>query len=329
MYNIFWIISWKAASKMFRIISRRRYRALLSELNDLRRKIRGYETQNQQLLSSNEELLAKVAELEGYREKYEDLSREYEEKLRQFEEEVNREVEERVRELGIDKRKYEQMLADRQELIELYIEKLYSLARKFALENKRIRKNRGLFLILVDERNMDRENFSDFHEGQVEYLDQNLYKGIDNLPHIFSPKIEDVFNFMGERVEIVDESGEVTGHEERDGAVLINLKGIAFKTRVMVEGVRTHKVYNKVEKLLKGNAKHAAAIYASSLDEVMVSIVVSEETSEVTMFRDGKFMRSYDPYADKETLREEILQLLRNDMNGGNNEPPPGEDGST
>ncbi|HID54978.1 TPA: hypothetical protein EYP37_00495, partial [Candidatus Poribacteria bacterium] len=70
---------------MFRIISRRRYRALLSELNELRRKVKGYETQNQQLLSSNEELLAKVAELEGYREKYEDLSREYEERLRQFE----------------------------------------------------------------------------------------------------------------------------------------------------------------------------------------------------------------------------------------------------
>jgi hypothetical protein len=299
---------------MFRIIGRKRYRALLSELNDLRRRVRQYESERQELLSSNEELLGRVAELEGYREKYENLSREYEEKLRQFEEEINREVEQRARELGIDKLKYEQMLADRQELIELYIEKLYSLARRFSLENKRIRKNRGLFLLLVDERNMDEGNFSDFHEGQVEYLDQNLYKGVDNLPHIFSPKIEDVLNFMGEKIEIVDESGEITGHEERDGAVLINLKGIAFKTRVMVEGVRTHKVYNKVEKLLKGNAKHAAAIYASSLDEVMVSIVVSEETSEVTMFRDGKFMKSYDPYADKETLRDEILHLLQNDV---------------
>lgn len=297
---------------MFKIISRKRFREMVSELGELRRKARQYETDNQELLSTNESLLNKVAQLEGYREKYENLSREYEAKLRQFEEEVEAEVQERARELGIDIVKYGQMLADRQELIELYIEKLYSLAQKFANENKRLRKNRGLFLILVDVRNMREDSFSDFHDSQVEYIDQDMYKGIDNLPHLFSPKIEEIFNFMGEKVEIVDETGEITGHEERDGAVLLNLKGLVFKTRAMVEGVRTHKVYNKVEKLLKGNAKHAAAIYASSLDETMVSIIVSEETSEVTMFRDGKFIKSYDPYTEKETKREEIIDLLQN-----------------
>lgn len=299
---------------MFRIISRKRYKQLLSELNELRRKVRQYEAERERLLKENDELTAKVEELEGYKEKYESLSREYQEQMERFEEEVEKEVNRRIREIGIDKEHYERMLAYREELIELYTEKLYSLAKQFALESKRMRKNRGLFLLLVDERIMDERNFSDFHEGQVEYLDQDIFKGIDNLPHIFSPKILDVLNFMGEKVEILDENGEVTGYEERDGAVLINLKGIAFRTRVMVEGVRTHKVYNKVEKLLKGNAKHAAAIYASSLDEVMASIVVSEETSEVTIFKDGKFIKSFDPYTGKETLREEVIHLLQESL---------------
>jgi len=76
---------------------------------------------------------------------------------------------------------------------------------------------------------------------------------------------------------------------------------------MMVEGVRTHKVYDKVESLLEGNAKHNAAIYASSLDEVMATIVISEETSKVTLFKDGKFVKSYDPYADVEKTRAEIM----------------------
>ena len=101
-----------------------------------------------------------------------------------------------------------------------------------------------------------------------------------------------------------DENGEITGYEERDGALLIDLRGISVRSRIMVEGVRTYRVYSRVEALTKGSAKHNAAIYASSLNEVMVAIVVSEENSEVTMFRDGRFVKSYSPYGDAETLRE-------------------------
>ena len=79
----------------------------------------------------------------------------------------------------------------------------------------------------------------------------------------------------------------------------------------MVEGVRTHRVFDKVERLHKGSARHNAAIYASSLDEVMVSIVISEETSEVTLFRDGRFIESYDPYTDQETSREEKVVPMK------------------
>jgi hypothetical protein len=75
----------------------------------------------------------------------------------------------------------------------------------------------------------------------------------------------------------------------------------------MVEGVRTHRVYEKVEALQKGSAKHNAGIFASSLDEVLAAIVVSEENSEVVLFRDGRFVKSYDPFTDTETLRHQQL----------------------
>jgi hypothetical protein len=110
---------------------------------------------------------------------------------------------------------------------------------------------------------------------------------------------------MGERTILRDETGKVTGHEERDGALLIDLQGITFRTCMMVEGVRTYRVYDKVEQLVKGSARHNAAIYASSLEEVMAAIVVSEETSEVTLFIDGHFAKSFDPITDTEITRDE------------------------
>jgi hypothetical protein len=83
---------------------------------------------------------------------------------------------------------------------------------------------------------------------------------------------------------------------------------------MMVEGVRTYRVYDKVEQLHKGSAKHNAAIYASSLDEVMAAITISEETSEVTVFRDGRYIKSYDPYTDTETpQKEKIVPMKRGD----------------
>jgi len=76
---------------------------------------------------------------------------------------------------------------------------------------------------------------------------------------------------------------------------------------MMVEGVRTHRVYEKVEPLKEGNAKHNAAIYASSLDEVMAVVVVSEETSKVTLFKDGKFIKSFDPITETEETRADTF----------------------
>ena len=258
----------------------------------------------EQYKNETTELRAKLDALESKTQNYDFLQVEHEKLREDIDARVAEEIELAITELGFSRTQIEKLLSDRRDLIEFYTEKLYSLAKHFAQASKEMRKNRGLFLLLIDWRNIDHDNFSEFHDGQIEHLMQDHYQGIDEVPHVFSPKISEVFNYMGEKVFLKNESGEITGYEERDGALLIDLRGITLRSRIMVEGVRTHRVYSEVEALKKGSAKHNAAIYASSLDEVMVAIVVSEETSEVCIFRDGRFIKSYNPYTDTEKLRE-------------------------
>lgn len=300
----------------FKILSKKNYKKLIDERAEATQKCNEL---NEELVKLEDQHNSLKEHIEKYKEDYEQLKEKHDKLEKQYSElkeqsdlEFTLELDKKIKELGIDKNRLESLWSDRTELIELYIDRLYSLAKHFARKNKKMKENRGLFIILVDSRNMVDTNFSEFHEGQEEHLMDTKYKGIDNVPQLFSDEtIHDVFNYMGEKIAIKDEQGEITGHEERDGAVLINLKGIAFRSRLMVEGVRTHKVYNKVERLKKGSAKHNAAIYASSLDEAMVSIAISEETSEVTMFRDGKFVKSYDPYTNTETLRDEKVVPMK------------------
>jgi len=297
---------------MFRFLSQKKYRELLNERDEYLQRCDELNDQVASLEDRQNSLKKQIDELKGYKEEYEQLKAKYNELNEQYSElkdqsklEFILEVDQKIKELGIDKNRLEALWADRTGLIELYIDKLYSLAKHFARESKEMKKNRGIFVLLVDSRNMVDTNFSEFHEGQKEHLMNSKYKGIDNIPQLFSEEIHDVFNYMGEKIPIQNEQGEITGYEDRDGSMLIDLKGLAFRSRLMVEGVRTHKVYNKVEGLTKGSTKHNAAIYASSLDEVMVAVIISEETGEVTMFRNGKFIKSYDPYTDTEALRKE------------------------
>jgi len=302
----------------FKILRRRDYEQLLDEQNELREQRRHYqqlesqykilEKQKGNLENKYQKQTTEIAgQLEAVEQKaadYELLQAEYQKLKEGVQERIAEEIEEGVKELGFSRIQIEKLWEDRAELVELYRDRLYSLAKQFSQASRDMRKNRGLFLLLVDNRNLVNENFSEFHDGQTEHLIQSQYQGIDDLPQIFSPKINDVFSYMGEKVMLKDENGEITGYEERDGALLIDLRGISVRSRIMVEGVRTYRVYSRVEALTKGSAKHNAAIYASSLNEVMVAIVVSEENSEVTMFRDGRFVKSYSPYGDAETLRE-------------------------
>ena len=295
----------------FKILGRAQHQHLLNQQRSLRRQIQELEEKLNALTTEKDDLEARhQAEKSALNHQLETLrqtAQDHEELQRRIAEDM----ESVTREFGLNSKQIETLWADRLDLIDLYIDKLYSLAKDFARTNREMRKNRGLFLLLIDRRNMDAGNFSEFHDGQIEHLTEEQYQGISQIPQIFSPKIDDIFSYMGEKVILKDKSGEITGHEERDGAILINLSGIAFRSRIMIEGVRTHRVFDKVERLHKGSARHNAAIYASSLEEVMASIVISEETSEVTLFRDGRFVESYDPYTDQGTLREEKVVPMK------------------
>ena len=285
----------------FRILNRAQYHNLTNQQKNLRRQLHELEEQLKTVTTEKDELEAL------HQEETSALNQQLE-VLRQR---IAEDVESVIQEFGLSRTQIETLWADRLDLINLYIDKLYSLAKDFACANREMRKNRGLFLLLIDRRAMDQNNFSEFHDGQIEHLTEKQYQGIDQMPQIFSPKIEEIFSYMGEKVILKDKSGEITGHEERDGAILVDLNGAAFRSRVMIEGVRTHRVFDKVERLHKGSARHNAAIYASSLDEVLASIVISEETSEVTLFREGRFVESYDPYTNQGTLREEKVVPMK------------------
>ena len=295
----------------FRILSRLQHQHLLNQQKNLRHQLNELEEKLQALTTEKEELEAShQEEKSALNQQLEDLrqtAQDYEQRRQR----IAADMETASEEFGLSLKQIETLWADRLDLIDLYIDKLYSLAKDFARNNREMRKNRGLFLVLIDRRNMNEDNFSEFHDGQIEHLTDKQYQGISQLPQIFSAKIDEIFSYMGEKVILKDKSGEITGHEERDGAILVDLNGVAFRSRIMVEGVRTHRVFDRVERLHKGSARHNAAIYASSLDEVMVSIVISEETSEVTLFRDGRFIESYDPYTDQGTLREEKVVPMK------------------
>ncbi|MDE0297344.1 MAG: hypothetical protein OXN17_01760 [Candidatus Poribacteria bacterium] len=303
---------------LFKFLGRRHYQQLLDAPRHLRQQCRQVEM-NAKLLEKEKEDLqgeyrrersdldARVKKLRHQTQDYESLRTRFEKLKDDVETEIAEGISTEFKKLGFSPEQVETFREDREDLIELHLTKLYSLAKRFALSNKEAKTNRGIFLLLVDERNMVSENFSEFHGGQTEYLTQEKFKDIDGLPHIFSSNIDEVLDYMGERVAIKNENGEITGYEERDGALLINLQGIAFRSCVMVEGVRTHRVYEKVEALQKGSAKHNAGIYASSLDEVLAAIIVSEENSEVVLFREGRFVKSYNPFSDTEMLSQEQL----------------------
>jgi hypothetical protein len=230
-----------------------------------------------------------------------------EEELGRLPQRVEAALDERVAAMNVSRRRFEQLAQDRQELVALYIEKLYALACRFAYDNVATGHSRGLLIILVDRQNADPRNFSAFHEGQQEYLEHDEFRGVERTPHIFSPVAGHILEYMGGKELRLNGAGNVLGYEERDGALLVDLRGVIYRTRQMVEGVESHKVNSRVERLMRGSARHSAAIYASALDEVLVAIVVSEETNHVTVFRDGKFLEAHDPHEARVITREEYF----------------------
>lgn len=225
--------------------------------------------------------------------------------LETFDDRVESRVNERIEEMNISRQRFEDTAADRGDLIELYTERIFAQACWFAQKNMREQLRRGLFILLIDQRNMDPQNFSDFHESQKEHLENEQFQGIEGVPHIFSPSAAEALEWMGEKEIRLDENGETIAYEERDGAVLVDLRGVMTRTRQMIEGVRTHKADSSLDQLLRGGARHNAAVYASSLKEVLSSVVVSEETNCATQFHNGRIVQMYNPYKDRRYSRDE------------------------
>ena len=287
------------------------FRRLVSERDAARQQHREQEQASEELANKHETLNGERDDLKKaharLQEEHDALREEHAEQASRVDDLVAKRVDDRISDMNISRRRFEQLADDRAELVELYISRLYALSCWFAQDSATDGSNRGLFILLVDRHNMDAHNFSDFHEGQAEYIERPNFQGIARAPHLFSPVCRDVLDYMGAKDTRFGPDGEIVGYEERDGAVLVDLQGIMYRSCQMVEGVRTHKVYSKVERLMKGSARHNAAIYASSLAEVLVSIVVSEETNQVTVFRDGKFVEVYDPHADAQVTREQYF----------------------
>ena len=185
---------------LFKIISYRKFMALQEEQRklkdqcaELEAEISKYQQQedhlNQELHKKDELLEEQLINLKKMGQDFQGLEEEY--RLVQEESEANRaeRIELTIKDLGMSHDQIKKLWSDRTELIDMYIDKLYSLAKHFAKTSKGLQKNRGLFLVLADYRNMEGSNFSEFHYGQEEHLEQDIYEGIDQLPHLFSTKI--------------------------------------------------------------------------------------------------------------------------------------------
>ena len=211
------------------------------------------------------------------------------------------------RENGACEERIDRMAEGWSEAVALYADRIYGQARWFADYSVQMHKRRGLFILLVDRRRLNEENFSDFNENQEEYLDSEMYRPEKETPHIFSHNACEVLDWMGKKDIRFNENGDIVRCEERDGAILVDLRGVMFRTRQMIEGVRTHKADPSIDRLINGGARHNAAVYASSLPEVEAAVAVSEETNFVTVFKNGKFVELYDPHKKQIYEREEYF----------------------
>jgi chromosome segregation ATPase len=100
------------------------------------------------------DLDARLKKLRHQAQDYESLQARYQKLKDDVEIQIVEGIDIGIKNLGFGPAQVETLWADRKDLVEMYLKKLYSLAKQFAMLNKETRKNRGLFLLLVDQRNM-------------------------------------------------------------------------------------------------------------------------------------------------------------------------------
>ena len=145
---------------LFKIISHRRFRALQEEQRklkdqcvELETEISRYQQQeghlDQESQKKDELLEERSASLKQMGQDFHALEEEYRQVQEQNEASMVERIELTIRDLGMSREQIKKLRDDRNELINMYIDKLYSLAKHFARTSKGLQKNRGLFWFLL------------------------------------------------------------------------------------------------------------------------------------------------------------------------------------
>ena len=131
----------------FKILGRRQYQNLLNQQKDLRRQLHELKESFKALKTQKGELEAlhqqETSALNQQLETLQQTAQDYE----RLQQRITEDMESVTKEFGLSRTQIETLWADRLDLIDLYIDKLYSLAKGFARTNREMRKNRGLFFI--------------------------------------------------------------------------------------------------------------------------------------------------------------------------------------
>ena len=132
---------------MFKILSGKKYRNMLSEqkqlqerYHELEKEIKTLEEEKEQLLETKleqeEELEERSTSLIELSENYKGLQIKLSEIEERTKENIDSVVDETIKGLGLNRTQIEKLQSDRKDLIQLYINKLYSLARHFAMSSR-------------------------------------------------------------------------------------------------------------------------------------------------------------------------------------------------
>ena len=165
------------------------------------------------------------------------------------------------------------------ENVKTLVEGIYAQSRRFAERSVRENERRGLLIVLVDRDKMNERNFS-AHNSEPEILESKDWRDREKR-RILS---RGFFEIMDCTAKEKNERGE-TG--EKRGAILVDLRGVMFRTRQMIEGVQTRRADSNIPRRRGG--RYDAAKYASSLPEAAAAFVVEDNLA--ALFIDGKINR--------------------------------------
>lgn len=184
--------------------------------------------------------------------------------------------------------------------VPLYVQKAFKTAREYIEErNEHDKSYKGLLLLFDHQKHFDKilenrdltdmpgRNMTKKKEMVKEFADNHGGRVLDS--------------YTKEFFDLVGHGEESTGME---GAIAINFKGHYVDSGLYIEGVTTR----GIQRVPDTGARHRAGAFASK-NLVDYSVVVSQETGRITVFRDGWTYKgmNYKPKARKPKQAEEEL----------------------